>query len=117
MESSILTSVKKALGIDATYTNFDHDVILHTNTALMNLNQLGIGPITGFIIEDDTKTWTDLLGTRLDLEAVKSYIYLKVRLLFDPPSSSFVLDAMERQVKEMEWRLNVQTETVQEGGV
>lgn len=117
MENSILTSVKKALGIDSSYTNFDHDVILHTNTALMNLNQLGVGPATGFVIEDDTKTWTDLLGERLDLEAVKSYIYLKVRLLFDPPSSSFVLEAMERQVEEMEWRLNVQAETVQEGGV
>lgn len=115
MESKILTSVKKALGISAEDTNFDHDVMLHTNTALMNLNQLGVGPSTGFIIEDDTKLWTDLLGERLDLEAVKSYIYLKVKILFDPPSSAFVLEAMERQVAEMEWRLNVQAETVQEG--
>lgn len=109
---SILTDIKKMLGIEEVYTHFDADVILHTNSVMLSLNQLGIGPITGFMITDATETWTSLLAGRQDLIAIKTFVFLKVRLLFDPPSSSFVLDAMERQIKELEWRLNVQAETV-----
>jgi hypothetical protein len=76
----------------------------------MSLTQLGVGPDTGFLITDATQTWVDFLGDRKDLEAVKTFIYLKVRLLFDPPSSAFVLEAMERQIREIEWRLNIQAE-------
>jgi len=109
---SILTSVKKMLGISAEDSTFDIDIILHINSALMVLSQLGVGPTTGFFISDNTKTWVDLIGDRVDLEAIKSYIYLKVRLLFDPPSSSFVLDSIQKQITEFEWRLNIQVEGV-----
>lgn len=106
---SILTSIKKLLGIEEDYTQFDSDIIIHINSSLMYLNQLGVGPKT-FVISDKTKTWEDYLGENENIEAVKSYIYLKVRLIFDPPTSSSVLDAMERQIKEFEWRLTVQME-------
>ena len=107
---SILTSVKKMLGIEPEYTHFDPDVILNVNSVLLSLNQIGVGPNTGFVITGIDEKWADLLGTRIDLEAVKTLIYLKVRLLFDPPTSSFVLEAIERQITEFEWRLNVQIE-------
>jgi hypothetical protein len=107
---SILTSVKKMLGIDEEYTHFDSDVTLHINSVMLSLNQLGVGPDAGFMITDKTETWSNLLLDRLDLIASKTFIFLKVKLLFDPPSSGFVVDAMERQIKELEWRLNVQAE-------
>lgn len=108
---SILTSIKKMLGIAEEYEHFDHDIIMHTNSVFMTLSQLGIGPEEGFSIETDEQTWTDFLGESSKLNAVKSYIFLKVRLLFDPPSHSSVLEAMERQAAEYEWRLNIQAET------
>ena len=107
---SILTSVKKLLGIDEEYTHFDTDIIVGINTVLMGLTQIGVGPSSGFMLTDKTQTWTDFIGTRIDLEAIKSFVYLKVRLLFDPPTSSFVLEAMERQISEFEWRLCAQIE-------
>ena len=107
---SILDCIKKMLGIDIDCTHFDTEIILNINSVFMVLNQLGVGPETGFIISDNTETWSDLLGERIDLEAVKTYIYLKVRLLFDPPSSSFVLDSIDRQITQFEWRLNAQAE-------
>jgi hypothetical protein len=107
---SILTSIKKLLGIEEKYTQFDQDIIIHINSALMALNQLGIGPTAGFTITDDTAIWSDVLGESINLEAIKSYIYMKVRLIFDPPTSSFVLDAIDNQIKELEWRLIVQVE-------
>ena len=106
----ILTSIKKLLGIEEDQTCFDQDIIMNINSVLMILNQLGIGPNEGFTITGYTETWTDLLGERKDLEAIKTYIYLKVRLLFDPPTSGFVLDSMERNITQLEWRLNVQVE-------
>lgn len=109
---SILTSVKKALGIEDSYTHFDVDLIMAINSVLMVLNQLAIGPTEGFRIEDKTATWTSLLGTRLDLEAVKTYVYLKVRLIFDPPQTGYLVTSMAEQCKELEWRLNVQAEGV-----
>lgn len=106
MDGSILTSVKKMLGITEEYAYFDHDIVMHINSVFMILNQLGIGPSQGFSITDDTQLWSDFVDlTRI--EAVKSYVYLRVRILFDPPSSSFVLNSMENQIKELEWRLNV----------
>ena len=113
---SILVSIKKMLGIEQEYTHFDSDIIIYTNTALMSLNQIGVGPDTGFVISGETETWSDLFGDRIDLEGVKSCVYLKVRLVFDPPSNSFVLDAIERQIKELEFRIMTQVEnTAQEG--
>lgn len=112
MVNSILTSIKKQLGIEEQYIHYDSDIIIHINSALMNLNQLGVGP-KGFTIEDSEAVWTDFLGTRKDLEFVKSLIYLKVRLLFDPPQSGFLLDSIRQSITELEWRINVQAE----GGV
>lgn len=106
---SILTSIKKMLGIDEEYTHFDEDIIMHINSVLMVLTQLGVGPETGFIIEDDTATWASYLPelNAAQLHAVKSYIFMKVKLIFDPPLSSAVIESMNRQIAEFEWRLNV----------
>lgn len=106
---SILTSIKKMLGIDEEYTHFDADIIMHINSVLMILTQLGVGPAEGFVIEDDTSTWVDFIpeSNAAQLHAVKSYIFMKVKLIFDPPLSSAVIDSMNRQIAEFEWRLNV----------
>ena len=107
MIASILTSVKKNLGIDESYTFFDDDILLYINGVFSTLNQLGIGPDDGFSIEDDTATWDTYLADNLKLSSVKTYMYLKVRLLFDPPATSFAIEALNRQAQELEWRLNV----------
>lgn len=112
MSDSILNSTKKMLGIEAEYAAFDIDVIMHINTIFSVLNQMGIGPETSFAIEDDTPTWDTFLGGDLRLNPVKTYVYLRVRILFDPPTTSYLLDAMKQQIQELEWRLNVQREGV-----
>lgn len=111
---SILTEVKKMLGIEADYNHFDQDIIIHINSALMTLNQLGVGPINAPSISSETDTWESTLGSITEIQAVKTYVYLKVRMIFDPPTSSFVLDAMKRQCDELEWRLNVQVDPAKE---
>lgn len=105
MITSILTSVKKMLGIDEAYTHFDPDIITHINSAFFVLNQLGVGPDEPFIIEDATSDWSDF--TENDVELVKTYVYSYVRRIFDPPSNSSHLNALKDDMKEMEWRLNV----------
>lgn len=111
MSGSILDDTKKVLGLDKDYDAFDTDVIMHINTAFSTLTQLGIGPVMGFMIEDDQKTWAEIIGDEdHNLSAVKSYVYLRVRLLFDPPSTSYHLTAIKDQIKELEWRLNVHRE-------
>lgn len=110
MDGSILNDVKKTLGLSDDYTAFDRDVILHINTVLGILVQLGIGPEEGFAIEDETTYWSDFLGEDLNYNGVKSYVYLRVRLLFDPPATSFHQTAMNEQIRELEWRLNVHRE-------
>lgn len=113
MAESILTDVKKALGIAPDDPSFDLDVIMHINSVMMILNELGIGPADGFSIEDDTATWSDFLPTTgTQLMAVKSYITLRVRILFDPPSNSFVQTAIEKQIDELTWRLTNHAEAV-----
>ena len=107
---NILDSIKKLLGIDEADLNFDQELIMHINSVFMVLNQLGVGPVGGFKISSNEEVWTDFVSTRLDLESVKSYIYLKVRLLFDPPQNSFLVGAIEKQIEENEWRLQVQVE-------
>ena len=106
---SILTSIKKMLGIDEEYTHFDADIIMHINSVLMILTQLGVGPAEGFMIEDDASTWVDFIpeANAAQLHAVKSYIFMKVKLIFDPPLSSAVIESYNRQIAEFEWRLNV----------
>jgi hypothetical protein len=103
---SILNSVKKNLGLDESYTAFDADILLYINGVFSTLNQLGIGPEDGFAIEDDSTTWDAFLGTDLKLNSVKTYMYLRVRLLFDPPQTSHHIDAVNKQILELEWRLN-----------
>ena len=103
---SILTSIKKMLGIIEEDESFDIDIIIHINTAFSTLTQLGVGPKEGFAIRDKTTLWTEFVDD-IRLENVRSYIYLKVRQLFDPPTNSAVLDAISRQISELEWRMNV----------
>lgn len=103
---SILTSIKKLLGIGEEYEHFDLDIIIHINSVLMILTQLGVGPKDGFSIRDSSSVWTDFITTD-QLEAVKSYVFLKVRLLFDPPQSSAAIESINRLISEFEWRLNV----------
>ena len=100
---SILTSIKKLLGISEDYTHFDTDI----NSVFMVLRQLGVGPKEGFKITGSTETWDQFIGDSNLLELVKSYTYLKVKLLFDPPLGSAVIEAVNRQISEFEWRLNV----------
>ena len=104
---SILTSIKKLLGIMEDYEHFDTDIIIHINSTFMILTQLGVGPSEGFAIKDKTATWDDFITDSTQLEAIKSYVYLKVKLIFDPPSSSAVMESMNRMISEYEWRLNV----------
>lgn len=104
---SILTSIKKMLGITEEYEHFDPDIIMHINSVFMVLTQLGVGPSKGFYIEDSQATWGDFLGDPTQLQMVKTYMGLKVRLLFDPPTSSTVMNAITQSINEFEWRLNV----------
>lgn len=109
-DESILTSVKKVLGIPEYYEHFDQDILLHLNSVMSILHQLGVGPENGFVVEDDSTTWSDLFDGDIDTNKmmyVKSYVCLRVHLLFDPPASSGAIDAMERQMRELEWRITV----------
>lgn len=106
---SILTSIKKLLGPDEAYDHFDPDLIIHINSVLMVLTQLGVGPAEGFSISDKSAVWTDFVPEK-NVEAVKSYVYLKVRLIFDPPQSSALIASIEKQITELEWRINVMVE-------
>lgn len=104
---SILISVKKVLGIAPEYNEFDPDIIMHINTAFSVLTQLGVGPKSGFSITGEETVWSDYLSDDPKLEMVKTYVGVKVRLIFDPPSSSAVIESLNRQISELEWRINV----------
>lgn len=111
---SILTSIKKMLGIPEEYDHFDPDLIMHINSVLSILTQIGVGPSEGFRIEDDLATWEDFLNDDTDYEAVKSYVHLRVKLLFDTSTlSSAVIESMNRMISELEWRLNAIAESKQ----
>ena len=114
MDDSILNDVKKLLGIAPDYEHFDIDIIIHINSAFMVLNQIGVGPSEGFSIRDSSSKWQDFTSDLQLIEAVRSYVYLSVRLVFDPPTTSFVLDAMKEKMKEYEWRINVMIESGKE---
>jgi len=107
MEESILISTKKILGLDEAYLAFDQDVLTHINAAFSILNQLGVGPAEGFMIMDAETVWDDYPVPYNQLHLVKTYIYLKVRSLFDPPATSYLIEATNAQIKEYEWRLNL----------
>jgi hypothetical protein len=107
---SILDSTKKALGIAPDYDVFDVDILMHINTVFTVLSQLGIGPEDGFLVEDAEAVWEDFLGTGKQLNSVRTYVFLRVKILFDPPGNSFVMNALNEQIRELEWRLSVQRE-------
>lgn len=109
---SILTSIKKLLGIAEDYTHFDNDIIIHINSVFLILTQLGVGPPEGFVIQDATALWTDFVADDKNLELIKSYTYLKVKIMFDPPLSSAVLDSTNQLIKEYEWRIQVASDPV-----
>lgn len=112
MSDSILTSVKKSLGLAEDYVAFDSDVTMFINAALSTLNQLGIGPPEGFSITDKTVTWTDFLTEdHKKFNNVQQYVYLKVKIIFDPPANYHAAAAIEKLITELEWRLNVTRET------
>lgn len=106
---SILNSIKELLGIQEEDKNFDTDIIFHINTAIATLRQMGVGPQEGFSIEDDSVEWTDYIEDLTLLEAIKSYMFMKVKMMFDPPVGS-VGEAYKENIKELEWRLSVQVD-------
>lgn len=108
---SILTSIKKLLGIEEDYVHFDADIIMHINSVLSILTQLGVGPSEGYSIKDANATWDEFITNPAKLELVKSYVYLKVRLMFDPPSSSSAIESMKQLISELEFRIIVAVET------
>ena len=110
MEQSILKSVRKVLGFAPDDTSFDEDILMHTNSVFNTLTQLGIGPTDGFSIEDDSVEWDAFIGTDKNLNSVKSYIYLRLRLIFDPPQTSYLIQALNEQRLELESRLNMYRE-------
>lgn len=105
---SILTSIKQMLGVSPDDTNFDTELILHINGALMVLTQLGVGPSAGFTITSAAETWNTFLNDRTDLELVKLDTFLRVKLAFDPPQNSFLVTSIQKQLQEYDWRLEVQ---------
>lgn len=111
MIASILNSIKKVLSIDPSYTVFDEDILMHINSVFSTLTQLGVGPEFGYMIEDESAEWGDFLPANDPVfSQVKSYMVLRVRLLFDPPATSFAIESMQKQIDKLEWMLNVQRE-------
>lgn len=108
---SILTSIKKLLGLEEEYEQFDTDIIMHINSVFFVLMQLGVGPKEGFSISDKYAKWSDFIPGNEKLQVVKSYMHLKVRLLFDPPTSAALIAVIENSIKEFEFRLNVEANT------
>jgi hypothetical protein len=109
--SSVLADTKKVLGLAENDTVYDADIIMHINSVFSMLNQLGLGPAEGFQVIDETQEWSGLLGEDIRLNSAKTYVYLRVRLLFDPPTTSFLINALENQYQEIEWRLSTQRES------
>ena len=114
MEDSILTSVKSKIGMLEDYTEFDNDVIDYINSVFMILKQLGVGPSNGFSIKDESNKWSEFISEperQAELQGVKTYIYQKTKLIFDPPQSSALIEALKQSIAEFEWRLNVEAES------
>ena len=108
---SILETIKTLLGGNIYGDEFDDELVININSVLSILTQLGVGPKTGYVITGESETWTDYIGDRQDIEMIKTYIYMKVRLIFDPPTNSFLADSIKNFCSEFEWRLNVEMET------
>lgn len=115
---SILQSTKKLLGIGSDYTQFDQDIMMHINSVFLTLNELGIGPEDGFQLTDENTEWAEFIyDNPLLLGAVKTYMHLKVRMLFDPPTNSALIEAMKANIAELEWRMNVLVDPKSENGL
>lgn len=113
ISESILISIKKLLGIDESYTHFDPDIIIHINSVFSILTQMGVGPADGFSISGKDEVWSGFIQDKPNIfSLVKSYVYMKVRLLFDPPLSSAAIESIIRQISEFEWRLFVAADPV-----
>lgn len=110
-EESILRTIKKSMDVDPDYRVFDPEIIMFINSSMMSLNQLGIGPLEGVLLQDDSLTWTEVFPDIKLMSALQTYIYAFVRLLFDPPATSFGQESLRKIQEEQLWRLNVQTET------
>jgi len=108
---SILKSIKALLGIQEEQDNFDTELIMHINSALFVLNQLAVGPKEGFRIVDEKETWVELVGNRDDIEIIKSCVFLRVKIIFDPPATSYLITNLKEQLEEYEWRLNIHVES------
>lgn len=115
ISKSILTSIKKLLGIDENYTHFDADIVMHINSVFSILTQMGVGPANGFSISGKDETWSAFITDKPNIfSLVKSYVYMKVRLLFDPPLSSAAIESINRQISEFEWRLFVAADPIED---
>lgn len=114
VDESILTSIKKMLGIDAECTDFDTDITMHINSVFLTLFQLGVGPKEGFSIIDEQDVWTDFLPEGMLLNSVKPYVYLKVKLAFDTPANSSHTESIKNIINEFEFRINLQVESGEE---
>lgn len=112
MADSILDSVKKVCSLAPSYTAFDDVILLHINSVFATLNQLGIGPDAGFMIEDNSTTWDAFVGTDQNQNNIKTYMGLRVRMLFDPPANPAVIEAQSKQIQEFEWRISTKREGV-----
>ena len=107
MEESILDSIKDMLGPDSSYDVFDNEILIHINMALSVLTQLGVGPAEGFVVTGSDETWNQFLGNAKNIDMAKTFVFMKVKMVFDPPNSSFVLSSMEKACDELGWRLTV----------
>lgn len=110
MEENILNSIKKLLGIPEDYTAFDQDIMIHINSVFMILSELGVGPSNGYSLKDGTEKWGDFISDDKNLEGIKTYVYMKVKTIFDPPLNSAVLASMKELISEFEWRINNEAE-------
>jgi len=111
VSNSILDTTKKVLGLDSEAKMFDEDILMHINSVFSQLHQLGVGPEDGFEISDTSTLWSAYLGDNKKVNLVKTYMYLKVRMFWDPPTTSFAITAVNDQIKELEWRINVAVDT------
>lgn len=110
--SSILEDTKKSLGLAADYTPFDADIVMHINSVLADLTQLGVGPEAGFEISGSAEAWASFIADEPRLNSVKSYLFLRVKMLFDPPGTGYVLTSMEKMLEKAEWRINMAREEI-----
>ena len=111
---SILVTIRSGLGVDLDFSGFDGEIIMAVNSAIFSLSQLGVGPEVEFAVTGIDETWEELFGEVSNLQGVKSYILVKTRLVFDPPTTSFLIGAVERQNSELEWRLMIEVDPVME---